>query len=501
MLARALPPACLDPKKRMPDTPDLHQLFRNRGSQSSVALAHHSARGCSLSPVSSTRISPRARERRFHPMPGQLVDVGGYKLHIDCTGQGSPTVILDCRHGRFLPLLAQSAAGDRKVHSRLFLRSRRPRLQRFQPSPPHQQSVRRGTARPPAHTPASPVRYVLVGHSMGGFDVRLYASLYRNEVAGMVLVDSSHPEQQKRLPPAINDLDATWLREQEFFEFTMPFGIPRLLGFCGKTMRVRAADCNFHTVRESVAELKSISESAAQTANRRLTRRHAARRALARSRHASARSPGRPGQAHQRCLATDAGRISPPLDQRHAGDREKQRTLHSARSPRLGSRQPFTSVVDQARQALQPPPPKPLAKQSTSKPANVNFFPSRLHLPSREDEHGSSLPHCRGLATRLCFLFLLALSSTLVLRRKISSQTRSQFSSRRNPSPFPVPASVLRSAAAARSACLTSACLQWMEQNHIPVDSRRRHQHGQHHRRHVCHRHVARGNPEVCREH
>ena len=67
---------------------------------------------------------------------------------------------------------------------------------------------------------------------MGGFDVRLYASLYRNEVAGMVLVDSSHPEQQKRLPPALNDLDATWLREQEFLEFTMPFGIPRLLGFC-----------------------------------------------------------------------------------------------------------------------------------------------------------------------------------------------------------------------------------------------------------------------------
>jgi len=82
----------------------------------------------------------------------------------------------------------------------------------------------------------------------------------------MVLVDSSHPEQQKRLPPELNDLDATWLREQEFFEFTMPFGIPRLLGFCGNDAAVRAADCNFHSVRESVAELKAISESAAQTA-------------------------------------------------------------------------------------------------------------------------------------------------------------------------------------------------------------------------------------------
>jgi pimeloyl-ACP methyl ester carboxylesterase len=97
--------------------------------------------------------------------------------------------------------------------------------------------------------------------------VRLYASLYRNEVAGMVLVDSSHPEQQKRLPPELNDLDASWIREQEFFEFTMPFGIPRLLGFCGDDAEVRAAECNFHTVRESVAELKAISESAAQAGN------------------------------------------------------------------------------------------------------------------------------------------------------------------------------------------------------------------------------------------
>jgi hypothetical protein len=35
------------------------------------------------------------RDRRAHPMPGQLIDVGGYEMHIDCLGQGTPTVILD----------------------------------------------------------------------------------------------------------------------------------------------------------------------------------------------------------------------------------------------------------------------------------------------------------------------------------------------------------------------------------------------------------------------
>ena len=61
--------------------------------------------------------------------------------------------------------------------------------------------------------------YVLVGHSMGGYNVRLFASLYRSEVAGMVLVDSSHPEQEKRFPQALNDMDKTWVREQEFMTF------------------------------------------------------------------------------------------------------------------------------------------------------------------------------------------------------------------------------------------------------------------------------------------
>jgi pimeloyl-ACP methyl ester carboxylesterase len=48
--------------------------------------------------------------------------------------------------------------------------------------------------------------------------------------------------------------------------FTMPFGIPRLMGFCGPDAGVRAAECNFHNAREGVAESKAISESAAQAA-------------------------------------------------------------------------------------------------------------------------------------------------------------------------------------------------------------------------------------------
>lgn len=206
-----------------------------------------------------------ARDRRFHPMPGQLIDVGGYKMHIHCAGQGSPTVILDSGLGdsylswrkvqpeiaKFARVCSYDRAGIGYSDS-----SPRPRTSKVFAEELHELLHRAGISGP----------IVLVGHSMGGFDVRLYASLYPSEVAGMVLVDSSHPEQQKRLPPALNDLDATWVREEEFFEFTMPIGVPRFLGFCGSDAEARAAECNFQTVREGVAELKAIAESAAQTA-------------------------------------------------------------------------------------------------------------------------------------------------------------------------------------------------------------------------------------------
>jgi pimeloyl-ACP methyl ester carboxylesterase len=108
--------------------------------------------------------------------------------------------------------------------------------------------------------------YVLVGHSMGGYNVRVYASLYRKEVAGMVLVDASHPDQENRFPPELKNMEGTWQREAQFLEYTTPFGVPRLLGLCDEEPVQRAAECNWHSAREGVAELKAFAESAAQTA-------------------------------------------------------------------------------------------------------------------------------------------------------------------------------------------------------------------------------------------
>jgi pimeloyl-ACP methyl ester carboxylesterase len=52
--------------------------------------------------------------------------------------------------------------------------------------------------------------YVLVGHSMAGYDVRLYASSYPSQVVGMVLVDASHPDQENRFPAEMKGLEGSW---------------------------------------------------------------------------------------------------------------------------------------------------------------------------------------------------------------------------------------------------------------------------------------------------
>jgi pimeloyl-ACP methyl ester carboxylesterase len=204
-----------------------------------------------------------ARDRRFHLMPGQRVDVGGYKLHINCTGQGTPAVILDSG-------LGDSYVSWMKVQPQIAKFTRvcsydRAGLGYSDSSPrPRTSQVMAEELHSLLHNANIPPPYILVGHSMGGYDVRLFASVYRSEVGGMVLVDASHPEQEKRFPQALNDLNKTWVREQEFLTYSMPFGIPRLLGFCDTDPTIRTADCNFHSAGEGLTELKAFSESAAQ---------------------------------------------------------------------------------------------------------------------------------------------------------------------------------------------------------------------------------------------
>ncbi|HTT19273.1 MAG TPA: alpha/beta hydrolase [Candidatus Sulfotelmatobacter sp.] len=207
-----------------------------------------------------------ARDRRFNPMPGRLVDVGGHRMHIYCTGDGSPTVVLDSGLGdsylswhkvqaeiaKFTRVCSYDRAGLGYSDAGL-----QPRTSRVIAEELHVLLQAAGVAPP----------YVIAGHSMGGFNVRLYTSMYPKEIAGMVLVDASHPEQENRFPPELKNMEGSWHQEAEFIAYTMPFGIPRLLGLCDEGAIDRAADCNGHTARERMAEIQAFPESAVQAAS------------------------------------------------------------------------------------------------------------------------------------------------------------------------------------------------------------------------------------------
>lgn len=140
------------------------------------------------------------RDDSKYPAPGKLIDVGGYSLHIHTTGEGGPAVILDAGGGcnsldwalvqpeiaKFTQVCSYDRAGfgwseesSSTRTSQNFAKELHTLLQNA----------------------AIPTPYILVGHSLGGLNVRLYASLWPDEVAGIVLVESSHENQLERYPP------------------------------------------------------------------------------------------------------------------------------------------------------------------------------------------------------------------------------------------------------------------------------------------------------------
>lgn len=138
----------------------------------------------------------RARGRlkaRYQP-PGRLVDVGGHRLHLFCQGEGDPPVIIEAGLGdiglswslvqpdvaRFTQVCVYDRAGLGWSDS-----SPRPRTAEVMLEELRTVLSRSGIPGP----------YVLVGASLGGLVVRLFADRYPADVAGLVLVDSAHEEQ------------------------------------------------------------------------------------------------------------------------------------------------------------------------------------------------------------------------------------------------------------------------------------------------------------------
>ena len=138
-----------------------------------------------------------AADLRAYPPPGQMVDVGGYRLHINCVGAGSPTVVIDAGLGDW------SASWSNRVQPEAARTTRvctydRAGMGWSEPGPlPRTATHFAQELHTLLHKARVPGPYVLVGHSMGGLTVRVFAHAYAAEVAGVVLIESMHPRQAK----------------------------------------------------------------------------------------------------------------------------------------------------------------------------------------------------------------------------------------------------------------------------------------------------------------
>jgi len=205
------------------------------------------------------------RDLRQNPPPGRLVDMGGYRMHISPTGEGSPTVVLDSG-------LSDSSLSWYKVQPEVarFVRVvsyDRAGLGWSDPSPqPRNSRVFAEELHTLLHNAGIPAPFVLVGHSMGGYDVRIFASLYRSEVSGMVLVDASHPDLSSRAP-GMRENFVLWRNYLVTRQRLMPFGIPRVLGWCdagAPQPALRTVECRASRYDETLAELDSFAASGDQ---------------------------------------------------------------------------------------------------------------------------------------------------------------------------------------------------------------------------------------------
>jgi len=139
-----------------------------------------------------------AADARAYPPPGRLVDVGGYRLHINCTGSGSPTVVIDAGLGDWSSMWSWVQRGLAPTTQVCTYDRAGSGWSDAGPLPRTAQEFAQ-ELHTLLHNADIPGPYVIAGHSMGGLPAVMFVHDYPHEVAGLVLMESMSPPQFSRL--------------------------------------------------------------------------------------------------------------------------------------------------------------------------------------------------------------------------------------------------------------------------------------------------------------
>lgn len=168
------------------------------------------------------------QEAAAFPPPGRLIDVGGHRLHLSCLGEGEPTLIIDAGAADWsLSWMALQPELARQTRTCVYDRAG---LGWSEPGPAPRDSdqlVSELNILLQAAEIAPP--YVLLGHSLGGYNARIFQERYPDQVAGIILLDSGHEEQWSRFPPEVTGLLNQQVSLLESMAVLGHVGVPRLL--------------------------------------------------------------------------------------------------------------------------------------------------------------------------------------------------------------------------------------------------------------------------------
>ncbi|HYP44202.1 MAG TPA: alpha/beta hydrolase [Propionibacteriaceae bacterium] len=141
----------------------------------------------------------RTVDQAAFPASGTLHDVGGHRLHLDCRGEGSPTVVLVNGLGGLSAGWAR-ITGPVAATSRVCAYDRAGQGWSDEADSPQDGIESAEDLQTLLAEAGERGPYVLVGHSTGGTFAMTYAARHADQVAGLVLLDSSSPEQFTRMP-------------------------------------------------------------------------------------------------------------------------------------------------------------------------------------------------------------------------------------------------------------------------------------------------------------
>src|SRR3954470_19529136 len=133
-----------------------------------------------------------AADQHTYAMPGRLYDVGGHRLHLDCTGSGGPTVVLMSGLGGFSASWARIAPAVAHT-TRVCAYDRVGQGWSEDTSEPQDGAAAARDLHTLLGRAGEDGPFVLVGHSIGGDYAMTYAARYPEQVAGMVLLDATSP--------------------------------------------------------------------------------------------------------------------------------------------------------------------------------------------------------------------------------------------------------------------------------------------------------------------